>query len=60
MDIALAQSIMMQRSAATYSQAQVSLLKKAMDSESSTAAQLLSSMPLATEGNVGRNINTYA
>ncbi|THG79297.1 putative motility protein [Pseudomonas sp. A-1] len=40
---------------------QTSVLKKALDAESSTTTQLLQSMPqLATEGTLGTRINTYA
>lgn len=63
MDVAaLAQTILSQRTAATYSEAQVSILKKAMDTESNAVARLVDSMslPLATEGALGRNVNTYA
>lgn len=60
MDIALAQTILSQRTAAAYSDAQVSVLKKAMDAESSAVSQLVETMPLATEGSMGRNVNTYA
>lgn len=64
MDVAaLAQTILSQRTAVAYSDAQVSLLKKSMDSQQNAAARLLESMPnmpLATEGSVGRNVNTYA
>ncbi len=64
MDVAaLAQTILSQRTAVAYSDAQVSLLRKSMDSQQNSAAQLLESMPsmpLASEGSVGRNVNTYA
>lgn len=61
MDIALAQTILSQRTAVAYQDAQVSMLKKAMDAESSAAATLVDTMmPLATEGSVGRHVNTYA
>ena len=42
--------------------AQISLLKKAMDTEGAAAMKLLDSLalPLATEGSLGRNVNTYA
>lgn len=63
MDVAaLAQTILMNRNAAAMQDAQVSLLKKTMDTQSAAAAQLIDSMamPLATEGSVGRNFNTYA
>lgn len=63
MDVALAQTILSRRTAVAYSDAQVSLLKKSMDSQQNAAARLLESMPnmpLATEGSVGRNVNTYA
>ncbi len=63
MDVAaLAQTILSQRTAATYQDAQVSMLKKAMDTESAAVSKLVDSMslPLATEGALGRNVNTYA
>jgi hypothetical protein len=40
------------------------ILKKALDSQANVAAGLINSLPqpaqLATEGNLGRNVNTYA
>ena len=59
---ALAQTILSQRTAATYQDAQVSMLKKAMDTSTAAASKLVDSMslPLATEGTLGRNVNTYA
>jgi len=40
------------------------VLRKALDAQSSTAAALLSALPqapaLATEGNLGRHVDTYA
>lgn len=49
------------RNEATATAAQVSLLKKALVTESAVAAKLLAPMdlPLATEGRVGTNLNTY-
>ena len=45
-------------------EAQVLMLKKAMDIQSSSAAALIQALPqpapLATSGSVGRNVNTYA
>ncbi|GAB97451.1 hypothetical protein BJY21_002840 [Kineosphaera limosa] len=63
MDVAaLAQTILMNRNASAMQDAQVSLLRKAMDVEANAAVQLIDKMalPLATEGAVGRNVNTYA
>ncbi len=63
MDVAaLAQTILSSRNAATMQDAQVSLLKKTMDAQASAAGQLIDKMmlPLATEGALGRNVNTYA
>ena len=40
---------------------QTTVLKKALDAESSTTTQLLQAMPqLATEGTLGTRIDTYA
>jgi len=40
------------------------VLRKAMDSQEATAAQLINALPqppaLATEGSLGRNLNVYA
>lgn len=64
MDLALAQTILSSRTAAAYQDAQVSMLRKTMDTQKEAAGKLIdsmtASMPLATEGNLGRNINTYA
>lgn len=63
MDVAaLAQTILSSRTAAAYQDAQVSMLKKTMDTQKAAASQLLETMtlPLATDGNLGRNVNTYA
>ena len=64
MDLALAQTILSSRTAVAYQDAQVSMLRKTMDSQKDAASKLIdgmtASMPLATEGNLGRNINTYA
>ncbi|QQS01503.1 MAG: YjfB family protein [Austwickia sp.] len=59
--LAMTASVLGMRSAAAAQDAQVSLLKKAMDTEGAAAAKLLDSLalPLATEGALGRNINTY-
>ena len=40
----------------------MSILKKTMDTQTAAAAQLIDSMslPLATEGSLGTNVNTYA
>ncbi|MEP6873727.1 MAG: putative motility protein [Burkholderiales bacterium] len=43
--------------------ASVSVLKKAMDQQASSAAQLIAALPqpaLATSGAVGTKVNTYA
>lgn len=43
--------------------AQILLLKKALDTQTANAASLLQAIPqpaLATEGLVGRNVNTFA
>lgn len=63
MDVAaLAQTILSSRTAAAYQDAQVSLLKKTMDTQADNASRLLESMslPLATEGRLGTLVNTYA
>ncbi len=63
MDVAaLAQTILSSRTAAALQDAQVSILKKTMDTQTAAAAQLIDSMslPLATEGSLGTNVNTYA
>lgn len=63
MDVAaLAQTILSTRNASAYQDAQVSILKKTMDTQEAAATKLLESMtlPLATDGNLGRNVNTYA
>ena len=40
---------------------QISVLKKALDSQASGAAQLIEALPqLATSGSLGRNVDTYA
>lgn len=47
----------------TAGEAQMLLLKKALDSQSAVAATLIQAIPqppLATEGTVGRNVNTFA
>lgn len=60
--LSLVQSVLSSRTAAAYQDAQVSVLKKAMDSQAASAAKLLDSMalPLATEGPLGTHVNTYA
>jgi len=64
MDLALAQTILSSRTAAAYQDAQVSMLRKTMDTQKEAASRLIDSMsatmPLATEGSLGRNVNTYA
>lgn len=63
MDVAaLAQTILSGRTVAAYQDAQVSLLKKSMDTQQAAASKLLQSMslPLATEGALGTQVNTYA
>ncbi len=63
MDVAaLAQTILSGRTATAMQDAQVSLLKKTMDSQADVAVKLIDKMmlPLATEGSLGRNVNTYA
>lgn len=63
MDVALAQIILSQRTVAAYQDTQVSMLRKSLDTQEATAAKLVDSMtslPLATEGSVGRNVNVYA
>ena len=63
MDVAaLAQTILSSRTAAALQDAQVSVLKKTMDTQTAAAAQLIDSMslPLATDGSLGTNVNTYA
>lgn len=63
MDVALAQIILSQRTVAAHQDTQVSMLRKSLDTQEATAAKLVDSMtslPLATEGSVGRNVNVYA
>ena len=63
MDVAaMAASLLGMRSAAVAQEAQISVLKKAMNAEGAAATKLLDSLalPLATEGSLGRNVNTYA
>ncbi len=61
MDVAaLAQTILSARAGASQTDVQVSMLKKAMDTESAAMTTLVDSLPLATSGNLGRNVNTYA
>lgn len=63
MDVAaLAQTILSGRTAAAQQDAQVGLLKKAMDTQAHAATQLIDSMslPLATDGSLGTHVNTYA
>ena len=63
MDVAaLAQTILSSRTATALQDAQVSILKKTMDTQAAAALQLNDSMalPLATEGSLGTNVNTYA
>ncbi|WP_168583233.1 YjfB family protein [Gephyromycinifex aptenodytis] len=63
MDVAaLAQTILSSRTAAAYQDAQVSLLKKSMDTQQAAASKLIESMslPLASEGPLGTQVNTYA
>ncbi len=63
MDVAaLAQTILSSRTATALQDAQVSILKKTMDTQAAAAVQLIDSMalPLATEGSLGTNVNTYA
>jgi hypothetical protein len=51
-------------SASAGGDAQTLMLKKALDSEATQAAGLIDSLPrqpaLATQGNLGTNVNTYA
>lgn len=63
MDVAaLAQTLITGRTQAAYQDAQVGLLKKSLDAQTSAASQLIDSMslPLATEGAKGTHVNTYA
>lgn len=63
MDVAaLAQTILSSRTATALQDAQVSILKKTMDTQAAAAVQLIDPMalPLATEGSLGTNVNTYA
>ena len=63
MDLAaLAQTILSSRTAAALQDAQVSILQTTMDTQTAAAAQLIDSMslPLATDGSLGTNVNTYA
>ena len=42
-------------------QKQMTLLRQTLDIQSTTVTEILQSMPqLATEGSVGRNVNTFA
>ncbi|MBW3084887.1 hypothetical protein KEM60_01077 [Austwickia sp. TVS 96-490-7B] len=62
MDVAaLAQSVLGSRADAAMADAQISVLKKAMDTQGAAATKLLDSLalPLATEGALGRHVNTY-
>ena len=63
MDVAaLAQTILSGRLATAAQDAQVGLLRKAIDAEGAAATRLIDAMalPLATDGAVGRHVNTYA
>ncbi len=63
MDVALiAQTLLNTRTEQAVGDAQISLLKKAMNTQEAAATKLLDSLalPLATEGSLGRNVNTYA
>ncbi len=63
MDVAaLAQTLLSARTDQAVGDAQISLLKKAMTTQAAAATKLLDSLslPLASEGSVGRNVNTYA
>lgn len=62
MDVALAQTILSSRAQAGMQDAQVSVMRKVMDTQQDAASRLIESMslPLATDGSVGRNVNTYA
>ncbi len=59
--LAIAASVLGMRSAVAAQDAQISVLKKAMNAEGAAAAKLLDSLalPLATEGSLGRHVNTY-
>ena len=67
MDVALTQSIVSSASALasreTADAVQVTVLKKALDTQETAAATLLAALPqppLATEGPLGTQLNTYA
>jgi len=67
MDVALTQSIVSTASALasreTADAVQVTVLKKALDTQETAAATLLAALaqpPLATEGPLGTQLNTYA
>lgn len=67
MDVALTNAIVNTATAMSRSETanavQVQVLKKALDSEASTAATLLQALPqppLATSGSLGTQVNTYA
>lgn len=62
MDVALAQTILSSRAQAAQQDAQISVLKKSMDTESAAVGRLLEAMslPLATEGSLGTHVNAYA
>ncbi|WP_116112398.1 YjfB family protein [Austwickia chelonae] len=63
MDVAaLAATVLDGRTQAAVQDAQVSVLKKALNTEQQAATKLLDTLalPLATEGSLGRNVNTYA
>lgn len=49
------------QSAGVHQQKQMLILKQALDLESTTVTEIMQSLPqLATDGSLGRNINTYA
>lgn len=62
MDVAsLAQTVLSARTDQAMGDAQVSLLKRAIKTEGAAVTKMLDSLslPLATEGSLGRNVHTY-
>lgn len=61
-DAALAATLVNAKAQTAMQDAQVGVLKKAVDAQAGAAMKLLDSMmlPLATEGRIGTNVNLYA
>lgn len=60
--VALAATLVNAKASTAMQDAQVGVLKKAVDAHAGAALKLIDSMllPLATEGRVGTNVNLYA